>query len=264
MLAHTHKNLQGHALLIGGSAGKMGAIALAAMAAMRSGCGKVTTYIPISGNTMIQTVMPEVMSLFDENEQHFTQFPAATSYQAVGIGPGLGTHSSTVKAFNSWPFPNKLVIDADALHLLADRPTLWAQLTTETLLTPHAGEWEYLSGISANADDYLHTSQLWVQQHPCILVLKGAPTHIITPTEIIESTTGHCGQATAGSGDTLTGVLTSLLAQGYSPIDAACLGVFIHGRAAELALAEQSTESFVASDGIKYFGQVFKEIGASV
>jgi len=262
MLAQTHKNLQGHALLIGGSAGKMGAITLAAMAAMRSGCGKVTTFIPKSGNTMIQTVLPEVMSLFDENESHLTQFPTATPYEAVGVGPGLGMHPNTIRAFNAWSFPKKLVIDADALHLLAERPLLWAKMTTDTVLTPHAGEWEHLSSISANCTDYLIQSQQWVQQHPCILVLKGAPTHIITPTDIIKNTTGHCGQATAGSGDTLTGLLTGLLAQGYSPIDAACLGVYIHGRAAELALAEQSTESFIASDGIRYFGQVFKEIGA--
>ncbi|OOV26329.1 NAD(P)H-hydrate dehydratase [Flavobacterium sp. LM5] len=259
ILYDTHKGLQGHALLIGGSYGKIGAITLASRAALRTGCGLVTAFVPKCGYEIIQISNPEVMVLTDVNKKYLSDMHYDFQPNAIAIGPGLGQALETQKAFYDFLVKQKspLVVDADAINILAQNPEWLTLLPRQSILTPHPKELERLIGSWCNQEEKVTKARAFAQRYQIILVLKGGPTQVVFGQEFYENTTGNQALATAGSGDVLTGIIASLLAQSYSPIDAAILGVFIHGLTADLAVPKTGYESFIASTIIKYLGKAF-------
>ena len=255
----THKGLQGHAVIIAGSYGKVGAAVLASKSCLKSGCGLVTVFVPKCGYQILQISIPEVMVITDENTNFLTSIHLPLVPQAIGIGPGIGVELGTQKALFEFLRVNKspLVLDADALNILAENLT-WLELVPEnTILTPHPKELERLIGKWNSESEKFQKTIAFSEKYKVIMVMKGAPTYIIIKTEIYENTTGNAALATAGSGDTLTGIITGLLAQGYEPKYAAKLGVFLHGLTADIALPKTGYESFTASTIIKYLGKAF-------
>lgn len=259
----THKGLQGHALIIAGSYGKIGAAVLASKACLKSGCGLVTTFTPKCGYQILQISIPEVMVVTDENTNFITNIHFPLIPQAIGIGPGIGQELATQKALFEFLRSNKipLVLDADALNIVAENQS-WLELVPEnTILTPHPKELERLLGKWNSESEKFQKTISFSEKYKIIIVMKGAPTYIINKQEIYENTTGNAALATAGSGDTLTGIITSFLAQGYEPKDAAKLGAFIHGLTADIALPQTGYQSFIASDIIENLGKAFLELG---
>ena len=256
---HTHKGIQGHVLIIGGSYGKIGAVCLSSKAALKSGCGLVTAYVPKCGYNILQTAIPEVMVLTDNHERYISEISFDIIPQAIGIGPGLGQEVVTQKAFfkfleqNSFP----LVVDADALNILSKNKEWIFLLPAKTIITPHPKELERLIGKWTSEEEKINLAKLFSIKYNLIIVMKGAPTIIIDNDKIYENTTGNAALATAGSGDVLTGIITSLLAQSYEPIDAAIIGVYLHGLTADIALPETGYQSFIASDIILNIGKAF-------
>jgi hydroxyethylthiazole kinase-like uncharacterized protein yjeF len=256
---HTHKGIQGHALLIGGSYGKIGAMALSSKACLKTGCGLVTVFIPRCGYEIIQTANPEVMVLTDVQEKYISKIEFDFMPNAIGIGPGIGQELETQNALHEFLTNDKtpLVIDADALNILSQNAAWISLLPDKTILTPHPKELERLIGKwNSNAEKFEKTVAFSMLHH-LIIVMKGAPTFIIDGEIIYENSTGNAALATAGTGDVLTGMITSLLAQSYEPIDAAILGVYLHGLTADIALPETGYQSFIASDVIANIGKVF-------
>lgn len=252
-----HKGTFGHSLIIGGSYGKIGAVVLSSKAALKTGCGLVTAYLPRCGYTVIQTAFAEAMTITDAHEEHITEFPAvASSFSAVGIGVGMGTVAQTQQAFSDFlkDFSGQikaphLVLDADALNILSQNREATALLPEKTILTPHPKELERLIGKWENDFDKLNKAKHFTQKYNLVVVIKGAHTVVVLPNgELHFNSTGNWGMATGGSGDVLTGVITSLLAQGYEPEKAAILGVFLHGLAADLQVRTIHRKSLTATD----------------
>ncbi|HNL84582.1 MAG TPA: NAD(P)H-hydrate dehydratase, partial [Chitinophagales bacterium] len=259
----SHKGTYGHALLVAGSHGKMGAATLCAKAVMRSGAGLLTAHIPGCGYSILQTALPEAMCICDDNNMHISGIPIQMTYAAVAIGPGLGTHQDTASALKSFLQANKTpcVIDADALNLIAQHKAMLKLLPENCILTPHPKEFERLTGTWTDDFDRLQKLQSFSKKHKVITLLKGAHTAIADVSgNVYFNSTGNPGMATAGSGDVLTGIICGLLAQGYSALESSILGVFLHGSAADLALKKQSEESLIASDIIKNLGRAFKHL----
>jgi len=259
-----HKGNFGHALLLAGSYGKMGAAVLAAKACLRSGAGLVTCHIPKCGYDILQCSVPEVMVLTDFSSSICTKLEDDLSqYQTIGIGPGIGTASETKnllrEIFDSWHSP--VVLDADALNIMALQKDLLNLVPAGSILTPHPKEFERLFGESANDFDRVLLALQKAKELNCIIVLKGHHTFIATPDgKKLFNSTGNAGMATAGSGDVLTGILTGLLAQGYSPVETAILGVYLHGLAGDLATKNLSEEAMIAGDIIEFLGSAFRII----
>ena len=256
---HTHKGIQGHALLIGGSYGKLGAMVLSSKACLKTGCGLVTVFIPRCGYEILQTANPEVMVLTDVQEKHISKIDFDFIPQAIGIGPGMGQELETQNALHEFLINDKtpLVIDADALNILAKNPEWVFLLPAKTILTPHPKELERLIGKWKSDSEKMEKTIAFSKKDQLIIVMKGAPTFIIDGETIYENTTGNAALATAGTGDVLTGIITSLLAQSYEPIDAAILGVYLHGLTADIALPETGFQAFIASDVIANIGNAY-------
>ena len=256
---NTHKGIQGHALLIGGSYGKIGAMVLSSKACLKAGCGLVTVFIPQCGYEILQTANPEVMVLTDSQEKYISKIEFDFVPQAIGIGPGLGQELETQNAlfefFTNYKTP--LVIDADALNILSQNAAWISLLPHKTILTPHPKELERLIGKWNSVKEKFEKTIAFSKLNHLIIVMKGAPTFIIDGETIYENTIGNAALATAGTGDVLTGMITSLLAQSYEPIDAAILGAYLHGLTADIALPETSYQSFIASDVIANIGRAF-------
>lgn len=250
--AETTKRQYGHALLVAGSAGKMGAAVLAARACLRSGVGMLTVHAPACGYGVMQTAVPEAMMSIDKNEEMVTELPASLDhYDAVAVGPGLGTHRRTARMLRALLKEVRrqaakrtilLVVDADALNIIAgDKKHLLPLLPEGAILTPHAREYERLFG-SAEVD-------AMASKYRFNIVRKAHHTATAGPSgRVFLNYTGNAGMATAGSGDVLTGIILGLAAQHLPPLDAAVIGVFIHGRSADLAVQKQSQASLIASD----------------
>ena len=258
---YQHKGDFGHALIVAGSEGKIGAAILATKACLKSGAGLVTACVPEIGREIIHETIPEAMVVCS-GYQCFSSFSADSVGFTLGIGPGLGTHPKSIKALAQLLSrqTQPLILDADALNILATDDALWRSVPKNSIITPHPKEFDRLFGISED-DTSRHTlARIKAKKHGIYIILKGAYTRVFTKdgTEYINST-GNPGMATAGSGDVLTGILTSLLAQKYSSDNAAILGVFIHGLAGDLALKKQSHESLIASDIIDHIGKAFKQ-----
>ena len=257
-----YKNTFGHSLLCVGSKGHYGAGLIAAKSCLRGGTGLLTCHVPKTAEMLFQQSVPESMVSTDEEEGYLSTLPISLSFAAIGLGPGIGTHDDTARfvqnAIRSASCP--FVFDADALNILAENMTWLSFIQKVPILTPHPGEFERLSGVSFEEDQLSAATEFAVNNN-CVLVLKGAPTVVALPNgAIYYNSTGNVGLAAGGSGDALLGLITSLRAQGYGAAESAILGVYIHGRAADLALEEQSEESMLATDLPNYFGAVFKEL----
>ena len=262
----THKGMQGHALLIGGSQGMAGAAILSAKAALRSGVGKITVHTPEACMLPLQVAVPEAVLDVDSSSTHFSQIVETNAFNAVAIGPGLGITKEIGEQFQSQlvGITQPLVLDADALNLIAQQPSLLKKLPPLTILTPHPKELERIIGTSENSFERLQIARELARTFHLIVVIKGANTAIVSfDGTIYFNSTGNPGMASAGMGDALTGVIVSLLAQGYEPLDAARLGVYIHGLAGDMAALEKGSLALMASDLIEYLGLAWRELQAN-
>lgn len=255
-----HKGSFGHGLLIAGSTGKMGAAVLAGKAALRSGAGLITVHHPKSGLAIISIAVPELMSSMDENENGYSKNPKLQHFNAIAIGPGLGTSKESQKAFKLLIQESTvpLVIDADALNILSENKTWLSFLPKKSILTPHVKEFERLAGKAKNDFDRLDQQISFSKKYQVYIVLKGAHTSISTPDgKVFFNSTGNPGMATGGSGDVLTGILLGLKAQNYSSFHAALLGVFLHGLAGDLAADTKGEASLIAGDIIDSISEAY-------
>ncbi|MGQ0737791.1 MAG: NAD(P)H-hydrate dehydratase [Bacteroidota bacterium] len=259
-----HKGKFGHALLVAGSYGKIGAAVLAAKACLRSGAGLLTCHIPKCGYDILQISVPEAMVVTDFNSSFNTKFDwDQPDYDSVGIGPGMGTAAETKTMLQEFfgSYRNPLVLDADALNIMASQKDLLESVPAGSILTPHPKEFERLFGETANDFDRVLLALQKAKELNCIIVLKGHHTFIATAEgKGFFNSTGNAGMATAGSGDVLTGILTGLLAQGYSQVEAAILGVYLHGLAGDIAVKEFSQEAMLAGDIIDCLSESFKRL----
>jgi NAD(P)H-hydrate epimerase len=251
-----HKGTFGHALLIAGSEDKTGAAVLSAKAALRSGCGLLSVFIPESERALLLSTVPEAMLAQSNNNlmSGITLLP----YKAIGIGPGLGKADEVRRGLHQLlrEVTLPLVLDADALNIIAEDKL---HIPAGSILTPHVKELERLCGRAENSWQRLTLAQQLASQYQVYVVLKGAHTAVVCPTgEVYFNSTGNPGLAKGGSGDVLTGVITSLLAQGYTPKEAALLGVYLHGYAADVVLHHQTVETMLASDVVEELAQGFR------
>lgn len=260
---HDHKGKYGHALVIAGSYGMMGAAVLAAEAALRAGAGLVTGHIPARGYDVFQTAIPEAIASIDPSDQLVTRIPDTDMYTAVAVGPGLKKTEETKAMIDALlkKIDVPLVIDADALNILAAHPELMKMVPHNAILTPHPGEFDRLAGPSESSWNR-HLAQIaYSREHRVITVLKGAYTGISLPDgSYLFNTTGNPGMATGGSGDVLTGIIVSLLAQGMRPEEAAVAGVYLHGIAGDLAVGAQGEAALIAGDIIGSLGAAYRHI----
>ena len=259
----SHKGSYGHALLIAGSEGKSGAAILAARSCLRSGVGLLHVHLPGSASISIQTAIPEAMLSLDQSSTHFTRIPDLSNFDAIGIGPGIGKEDDTARALKlliqEVKFP--MIFDADALNILSENKTWLAFLPAGSILTPHPKEFERLVGKWSNSFEKLRLQKELSAKYKLIVVVKGAYTLITDPMgNSWFNSTGNPGMATGGSGDVLTGIILGLLAQGYQSIEAAILGVYLHGLAGDIAADEWGFESLIASDITKNIGKAFKKL----
>lgn len=260
----SHKGTYGHALLVAGSYGKIGAAILSAKACLRSGVGLLTCHIPACGYNILQTSVPEAMVTNDFNSSFLTKVEDdLTKYDSIGIGPGIGTAAETKmmlpEILNS--YRNPLILDADALNIMARQKDLLKLIPAGSILTPHPKEFERLFGETHTDFDRVSLALQKARELNCIIVLKGHHTFIATPDgKGFFNSTGNPGMATAGSGDVLTGILTGLLAQGYSSAATAILGVYLHGSAGDIAAKQLSNEALIAGDIIETLGAAFSSL----
>ena len=257
----SHKGTFGHALLIAGSYGKMGAAILSSKACLRSGVGLLTTHIPHTGYQIIQTAVPEAMICIDESDLMFTSAPHLGSYNAIGIGPAIGQKVNTQRGLKVLleNIRSPIVIDADALNILGEHKDWLTLLPENAILTPHPREFERLAGKTENGFQRMQLAIEFAVKYKIVLIVKGAHSMIVSPNgEVWFNTTGNPGMATAGSGDALTGIILALLAQGYVPFDAARVGTYVHGLAGDIGAANRGYEALIASDLIESLGEAFK------
>ena len=257
-----HKGNNGHLLLIAGSRGKMGAAVLAAKAGLRTGVGKLSVLTPRCGIEILQTSIPEGMIEIN-NGIHSISGYYGLEYKVIAMGPGIGTAAETKDYLQSVlaSGTTQMVIDADAINLIAAHPEWIDKLPPNTILTPHPKEFERLVGPWENDKDKLERLRHFVQKHQLICVLKGAHTGIALPDgNIWFNSSGNTGMATGGSGDVLTGIIGGLLAKDYTPEAAALLGVYTHGRAADLQRQFLSPPFMLASDIIDGLNGVWMEM----
>jgi NAD(P)H-hydrate epimerase len=256
----SHKGSYGHSLIIAGSKGKMGAAVLASRACLTIGAGLVTALVPEVGLNVLQITNPEVMCIPTSEKDYINELPDLSNYNSIGVGPGIGTEKQTQNSVKLLIQNAKqpLVLDADALNILAENKTWLAFLPPHTILTPHPKEFERLVGKTSNSEEKWQLQKEFAIKHQVVVVLKGANTSIACPNgEMYFNATGNPGMATAGSGDVLTGIITGLVAQGYPPSQSAILGVYVHGFAGDKAKEALSENTLIASDIINNLYQFF-------
>ncbi|MFT3901679.1 MAG: NAD(P)H-hydrate dehydratase [Niabella sp.] len=262
--AFAHKGNFGHALLVAGSYGKMGAAVLSARACLRSGVGLLTCHVPSKGVNLMQTCTPEAMCIGDPSPVAIQQLdePLET-YTSIGVGPGIGQAAETASALKKLleNYNKPMVLDADALNIIAMSKELLTCIPENSILTPHPKEFTRLFGKSANDFEKIETAIEQAATLKLNIVLKGHHTFIATPGGMgYFNITGNAGMATGGSGDVLTGLITGLLAQGYTPVEASIMGVFLHGLAGDLAAADYGMEAMTAGDIVQKMPEAFKTI----
>lgn len=259
----TNKGDYGNGALIAGSEGMMGAAVMCSMSFMRSGGGKLTTHIPEIGYTILQVAVPEAMAKIEPGHDHIESVASLDKYDVVGVGPGLGSYESHGRLLDNIfsTFGKPLVVDADGLNTIAKNKALLDKIPAGSVLTPHAKEFERIFGATADDLARVHLALENACRYNIVIVVKGPFTLVATPQAIAHfNTTGNPGMATAGAGDVLTGVITGLMAQKYSPEQSALLGVYLHGLAGDLAAADLSEEALIAGDVINYLGKAFKTL----
>lgn len=261
-----HKGSHGHALIIAGSYGKLGALQLSTSACLRSGSGLTTCYAPKCAFQVMQSAQPSAMMQTDAHELHITDIPDISAYDSIAVGPGIGDHEQTIDAIGallkqSHHRQKKLVIDADALNIIARQPQYKKWLQPNCILTPHPKEFARLAGAWSNDDERLEKLRRFASEHQCVVVLKGRHSAIATQNGgIYVNNTGNAGLAKGGSGDTLTGIITALLAQGYSSVESAILGVYCHGLAADIAVEHIAMPSLMAEDVCRHLSDAFNTL----
>jgi NAD(P)H-hydrate epimerase len=263
----SHKGTYGHALLIAGSYGKMGAAVLASRGCLRAGAGLLTTHVPHLGYPVLQTAVPEAMASVDQHDSFFTEFPDLSQFSAIGAGPGIDKKADTQRALAALIEQAKvpLVFDADALNILAESTELIEKLPENTILTPHPGEFKRLAGKSGNSWERLQNQIAFSKKYKVVVVLKGAFTSVSMPDgRVFFNSTGNPGMATAGSGDVLTGIILGLLAQGLPPENTAIAGTYLHGLAGDIAALEKSENALVAGDITETLGKAFLHLNQSL
>lgn len=259
---YTHKGTYGHALIVGGSYGKIGAVALACKGSLLAGSGLVTAYVPKCGYLPLQSSFPEAMVLTDSAEERITNIDFAISPNVIGLGVGIGTDVATEQALSNFLDKNTtpLVLDADGLNILSKKPDLLDKIPAQSVLTPHPKELERLLGKWKNDFDKLKKVKEFSQKYDCIVVIKGAHTITVYGNRGYVNTSGNPGMATGGSGDVLTGIISGLMAQGYSALHAAVFGVYIHGKSADIAVEECGFQALIASAILDNIGRAYLDL----
>ena len=258
-----HKGKMGNALIIAGSYGMGGASVLATKACVRAGAGKVTTHTPKRNSLLLQISAPEAIIQFDREETIFSEAVDTEDFNAVGIGPGLGTSEQTAIAIIAQLRRTQcpIVADADAINILANHRAWVQQLPKDIIMTPHPKEFDRLEGPSTDSYERLMKARDLAQRLQAYILLKGHHTSLCLPDgHIMFNSTGNAGMATAGSGDVLTGIITGLLARGYKHLDACVVGMYLHGLAGDIAAKELGVESVIAGDLIQYLPYAFKRL----
>ena len=255
----SHKGTHGHALLIAGSTDKMGAAIIASKACLRSGVGLLTVAFNPENKNVLFNSIPEAMYA------NSCVMNDLSPYQAIGIGPGIGVDEISLQYIYEL-YENKLpvVLDADALNLIAKYKIDWKNFNFPFVLTPHPKEFDRLFGEHISESERRNTAIQKAKELNCVIVLKGHKTFITDGTHNFENTKGNSGLAKGGSGDALTGMINSFLAQGYTTLEAAKLGVYLHGLAADITLQTQSEESMLITDVIENIGLAFKHLNSEI
>jgi len=260
-----HKGQMGHALIIAGSYCMAGAAVLATKACLRSGAGKVTINSPRRNIAILQSAVPEAIVQNNSEDVIFTEAVDTDEYDALGIGPGLGQTEQTAIALIAQLRRTQcpMVIDADAINILANHRSWVQQLPKGIILTPHPIEFDRLEGHCADSYERLTKARKLAERLQGYVIVKGHYTAVCMPDgHVIFNPTGNAGMATAGCGDVLIGIITGLLAQGYKPHDASVVGVYLHGLAGDLAASDLGEESLIASDIISYLPKAFRRLRA--
>ena len=261
----SHKGTYGKTNIVAGSFGKIGAAVLATKATLKSGSGITFILAPKCGYEILQTNCPEAMFIAG-GQNEVTSFDFEEN-AVIGIGPGLGTASKTESSFLQFlkTYKKLLVIDADALNIISKNPAGLNQIPKGSIITPHPKEFERLFGKTENSFERLHLAIKKAQELQIYIVLKDHHTQVITPdNQVFYNITGNSGMAKGGSGDALLGIITSLLAQNYSPKDASIFGVWLHGKAGDFAAEKFSKEAMLPSDLIEEIGTVFKYLNKKI
>ena len=255
-MKQSHKGTYGHSLLIAGSKGRMGAAVIASRACLRTGTGLLTTLIPLEERIILQTAIPEAMLSFRENK-----FNTINNFDVVGIGPAIGTDKASEKLLKTVidTYHKPLVIDADAISIIALNKNWLNKIPPGSIFTPHVKEFDRLFGTHDSDTERIKAAIKIAGNKKIIIVLKGPHTLVTDGKDSFKNTTGNAGLAKGGSGDALTGMITAFLAQAYTPLNAAILAVYLHGMAADIAIKEQSMESLLASDLIENLGFAFRK-----
>lgn len=275
--AEGHKGDYGQALLIGGSPGMAGAIALSGIAALRSGAGLARLAVPQSIQATVAAFEPSYMTAplaCDEHGRISSEAreriaSLAESASVVACGPGLG-QSAAIKDLVAWLYstlPIPLLLDADALNALADQPAVLQKPAAARILTPHPGEFRRLlegAGQASTRDRQPLEDAACRMARDCgvVILLKGHRTLIADGVQSVHNQTGNPGMATGGAGDVLTGVIAALIGQGLAPFDAAWLGAHAHGLAGDLAEEELGEVSLIASDLPRFLPAAFRRLAA--
>lgn len=254
---NSHKGDYGHALIVAGSKNKMGAAIIASKACMRAGVGMLSVNVPENERIVMQVSIPEAMTFFRDEIKKDT-----FNYAALAIGPGIGTNKIEVNILKHiiTVFTNPIILDADALNIIAKNNELLNKLPKESIITPHPKEFDRLFGKHENDQERMLSAISNAKKYNIVIVLKGHQTLITQNGISYFNTNGNAGLAKAGSGDALTGIITSFLSQSYSSLNAALLGVYIHGLAADLTLKNQSMESMLITDVINNLGKAFNSL----
>jgi yjeF C-terminal region, hydroxyethylthiazole kinase-related/yjeF N-terminal region len=262
----SHKGNYGHGMIIGGCFGMIGSVLLSAIASFRTGIGKLSVYVPSCGERIIQNGLPEAIVNTDTKKHWISNIDIFhCNINAIGIGMGMGTHPKTVYALESFFLKRKkipMVIDADAINILSRKLELLHIIPKESILTPHPKEFKRLLCKSWKNDyEKLFFLKKMSTKYNIFIVLKGAHSIISTPNgNLYFNSTGNSGMATAGSGDVLTGMIMSLLSQGYSTKESCIMGVYLHGLAGDIASKKFSKEAIIARDIINHIGDAFIKI----
>jgi hydroxyethylthiazole kinase-like uncharacterized protein yjeF len=261
----SHKGNYGHLLIIGGQYGMMGSVCLTTKGALKAGAGKVSVLSPKCGVDIIQKYIPEAMVVASENQKYISpiQLNFQPSHCCIGMGIGQSDKALETLKFIIKETNSPILIDADAINILSKHQELLQDLPSKSILTPHQGELKRLIGEWKNENDKLDKITQFVKTYDVILVSKDAYTFIFDAKNIYINSTGNAGMATAGSGDTLSGIISGLLAQGYSSVDASILGVYLHGKAADLYVEKYDMQTLTASDIIDYLKHAFGSLKSS-